>query len=349
MKNLFRFLGLFTLMICLGACSATNRLTMGVTEPARIPLDSDITKIGIINRSIPSDGNKVVDEIDKILSLEGKNLDKDGAEAAITGLADELERGDRFEAIKIINDGELQRKGLGVFPAALPWETVEKICKENDVDILFSLEFYDTDTKANYEVSMVTLPNNLGINTKVPGHKVELNTVIKNGWRVYDPLGKVILDEYVSTDYLNSRGAGINPVKAVETIIGRKEGVQQLSNVSGADYALNTKPLRRRVSRDYFVRGTDNFIVAKRRAQTGDWNGAADLWENEIEHSKMKIAGRAHYNMAIINEINGDLEKAIEWASKAYSDYGNNMALRYVNILKSRMAQKRELNRQLSK
>jgi len=322
---------------------------MGVTEPAQIPLGSDITRIGIINRSVPSDGNKVVDEIDKILSLEGKNLDKEGAEAAITGLSDELSRGDRFEKVEIITDIESQRKGLGVFPAALSWELVEKICEENNVDILFSLEFYDTDTKANYEVTMVTIPNNLGIEAKVPGHKVELNTVIKNGWRVYDPVGKILLDEYTSKDYLTSRGAGINPVKAIEAIIGRKEGVQQKSSNLGNVYGQNTKPLRRRVSRDYFVRGTDNFAVARRRAQTGDWNGAADLWESEINNPKMKIAGRAYYNMAIINEINGNLEKAIDWASKAYSDYGNNMALGYVNILKRRVAEKRQLNNQLSK
>lgn len=349
MRNLFQLVSIVLFLIILSGCSATNRLTMGVTEPAQIPLGSDITRIGIINRSVPSDGNKVVDEIDKILSLEGKNLDKEGAEAAITGLSDELSRGDRFEKVEIITDIESQKKGLGVFPAALSWELVEKICAENNVDILFSLEFYDTDTKANYEVTMVTIPNNLGIEAKVPGHKVELNTVIKNGWRVYDPVGKILLDEYTSKDYLTSRGAGINPVKAIEAIIGRKEGVQQKSSNLGNVYGLNTKPLRRRVSRDYFVRGTDNFAVARRRAQTGDWNGAADLWESEINNPKMKIAGRAYYNMAIINEINGNLEKAIDWASKAYSDYGNNMALGYVNILKRRVAEKRQLNNQLSK
>ncbi|WP_396637976.1 DUF6340 family protein [Maribacter sp. R77961] len=348
MKSILRLTVFVVLFMCLGACSATNRLTMGVTEPAKLPLSSDITKIGIINRSIPSEGNKVVDEIDKILSLEGKNLDKEGAQAAIIGLSDELTRGKRFDKVEIITDIDSQRKGLSVFPAALSWETVENICKTYDVDILFSLEFYDTDTTADYELSMVTIPNNLGIEAKVPGHKVQLNTVIKNGWRVYDPVEKTLLDEYITKDYLTSRGAGINPVKAIEAIIGRKEGVQQISNNLGGRYGLHTKPLRRRVARDYFVRGTDKFSIARRRAQTGDWNGAADLWEQEINNPKMKVAGRAYYNMAIINEINGNLEEAIAWASKAYADYGNNMALNYVNILKRRVIEKQQLNNQLS-
>jgi|GEM_PF-6700738 len=40
--------------------------------------------------------------------------------------------------------------------------------------------------------------------------------------------------------------------------------------------------------------------------------------------------------MAIINEINGDLETAKSWAEKAYSDYRCKPALRYVRILENR-------------
>ncbi len=50
----------------------------------------------------------------------------------------------------------------------------------------------------------------------------------------------------------------------------------------------------------------------------------------------MKIAGRAHYNMAIISEINGNLDDAVAWAQKAYSDYRNKQGLRYVRILENR-------------
>ncbi|MDC6388659.1 DUF6340 family protein [Maribacter sp. PR1] len=325
------------------SCSSTNRLTMGVTTPPRIAITANVTKIGIINRSIPSEENNKLDKLDKILSLEGLNLDKEGAEFALNGLLDELSRDDRFEIVKIIDDVEAQRKGLGVFPAALPSELVEEICKDNDVDILFSLEFYDTDTAVDYELGTVNVPNNIGINIGIPGHKLTLNTVVKNGWRVYDPVTKSLLDEYIYNDYLTSVGEGINPVKAFEAIAGRKEGVMQISSNIGVDYGLLTRPVNIRVARDYFVRGTNNFKIAMRRARTGNWDGAADLWAAELDNQKMKVAGRAHYNMAIINEINGDLEKALEFASASYSDYETRLALTYVNILKRRIAQQRQL------
>lgn len=352
MKNIGLLLVLCSAIIINSSCSSTNRLTMGGTQAPRISIPNGVTKIGIINRSIPSEENNKLDKLDKILSLEGLNLDKEGAEYALQGLMDELSRDDRFDVVKVIENIEGQRKGLGIFPAALPTDLVAQICKDNDVDILFSLEFYDTDTSPSYEQTTVKIPNNIGINVGIPGHRLTLNTVVKNGWRVYDPVTKSLLDEYIFNDFLTSVGEGINPVKAFEAIAGRKEGVLQISNNVGIDYGLLTRPINVRVARDYFVRGTNNFKVAMRRARTGNWDGAADLWASELDNRKTKVAGRAHYNMAIINEINGDLEKALEFASASYSDYETRLALSYVKILRRRIAEQQHLEatyEQLSK
>jgi hypothetical protein len=76
--------------------------------------------------------------------------------------------------------------------------------------------------------------------------------------------------------------------------------------------------------------------VARRKAQTGNWNDAAQLWQQETNNPDRKVAGRACYNMAIISEINGELDAAIAWAQKSYENYNNRLALYYVNILKNR-------------
>ena len=349
MKNLDRILVVLFAVFLFASCSSTNSLTMGVVEPARVPIPSDVLRVGIINRSIPSEGNSELDKIDKILTLEGLNLDKEGAEASVTGLKDELSRINRFEKIAIIDGIVVQRKGLGVFPAALSWNDIEQICEAHEVDVIFSLEVYDTNTRVDYDATTVSLPNSFGIKADIPGHRVTLHTALKNGWRVYDPQSKLVLDEFMYNKEVVSVGEGINPMRAIEAVVGRKEAVMELSSGLGNLYALKIRPLRKRVTRDYFVKGTDNFEIGQRRARAGDWNGAADLWEQELSNPDGKIAGRAFYNMAIINEINGDLDKAMEFASKSYTDYNNKDALRYINILKYRLAEKRELNRQLSR
>jgi hypothetical protein len=148
------------------------------------------------------------------------------------------------------------------------------------------------------------------------------------------------LDEFAVSRQLSFSGRGINPVAAAAAVMNRNEAVKEVANKVGQAYAQRIIPFWIRVSRDYYVRGTDNFVIAKRKAQTGNWDDAAKLWQKETSSSSKKIAGRACYNMAIISEINGNLDAAIKWAQRSYENYNNRLALRYVNILKNREVNK---------
>jgi hypothetical protein len=159
----------------------------------------------------------------------------------------------------------------------------------------------------------------------------------------------VILDEFIYDESLVFSGKGINPLVAASALVGRKEAVNQVSNKAGHGYALRIIPYRLRVMRDYYVKGTNNFKIARRKAQVGKWDEAGLLWEKETGNRSSKIAGRASYNMAIINEINGDLEAALKWAQKSYEDTNNKLALRYVRILENRRYKTSVLQQQESK
>ncbi len=325
------------------SCSSMNSLTIPVIEPSPVYLPSYVQSVGIINRSLPSSENKQMDDIDKFLSVEGKNFDIDGANATVQGLFDELKKNERFAELKIIEVDNLKNPGMGVFPAPLSWDQIDLICEQQEVDAIFALSFYDTDAHMNYNANPVKINTPLGVSLPMVETEVTIRTNIKSGWRIYDPSNEVIQDEFILNSEQVSSGRGINPMNAAQAIIGRKEAVMQISNELGQDYALRILPYRHRVNREYYVKGTDNFEVGKRRAQTGNWDGAAELWEKETTHSKAKIAGQAYYNMAIINEINGNLEDAIDWASKAYADYGNKPALDYVKTLKNRLYRDQQL------
>lgn len=344
MKNT---LFIIILGLLISSCK-TNLVYMSVMEPAPVFLSNSIKKIGIINRSLPTEKTKKSDDLEKILSLEGKDLDKESAEATVSGVQDELLKNNRFAEIKKINRDDLKTTGSGVFPASLDWKIVEKICNDNQVDALFSLEMFDTDAKLSYKINNITISTPLG---NVPGieHEASLQTLIKTGWRIYDPVGHTIVDEYPMSESITTFGKGINPVTALRAITGRKDAVKNTSSKMGQDYAVRIIPYWIRVTRDYYVKGSNNFKTAKRRAQTGNWDGAAELWLKETTSNSSKAADRACYNMAIINEINGNLDKAIEWAQKSYEDYNNKLALHYVNILKNRRTRNNELQYQQNK
>ena len=160
-----------------------------------------------------------------------------------------------------------------------------------------------------------------------------METLVKTGWRIYDPSSKLILDEYINNESVDFTGKGINPLSGSVCSGWQKRCGKPGSNKAGHGYALRIIPFQVRVMRDYYVKGTDNFKIARRKAQVGKWDEAGVLWEKETTNSSVKIAGRACYNMAIINEINGDLDSAIKMGQKSNEDTTINW-LQYVRILK---------------
>lgn len=333
-----KYLFAIVLWAAVSSCKM-NDLYLNVLQPAPVTLSPEIRKIGIINRSVPTDETKLVDIVDKILSLEGSDLDRDGAMESIAGLTEELKLNDRFSEVKSLKDIDFRASAVGVLPPQLSWDIVEKVCNETGMDALFALERFDTDTRLNYSTHNTEIKTPLG---SIPGieHDAAMETIIKTGWRIYDPALKTIPDEFNFAESLVFHAKGINPVAAAGSLLGRKDAVKQVSRNAGHSYAMRIIPFRLRVTREYFVKGTDNFKIARRKAQNGKWDEAGSLWETETGNSKSKIAGRASFNMAVINEINGNLEDALGWAQKAWEDYKIRPALEYARILEGRLYNK---------
>lgn len=342
MKNL---LAVPVLSIFLFSCSATRMMSLSVQEPAPVTLSPSVKKITVINRSLAGGKGWVLDAVEKVFTLEGVRLDKEGSAASISALTDELAGSKRFDEVKHVTYSGPGNTNPGSYAPMLDWESVQKICRDNGSDILFSLELFDTDSKINYAAYPVKVNTPLG---KVPAvhQEATMTTWVKTGWRIYDPQSRKILDEAALSRHLVFRGRGLNPVLAANALIGRKEAVKQAGTNAGEAYAYSVLPLWIRVSREYFVRGNAMFKVARRKAESGNWEGAGDIWHQQTTAAKRKAAGRACYNMAIINEINGNLDEAIRWAQQSYEDYNVKRALRYVRILEGRKHRNRILEEQ---
>jgi hypothetical protein len=332
MKNLVT--GILSVLI-LSSCASTELMHMSVLRVAPVTLPPYIKNVIVVNRTQVSKESKIFDVVDKAVTLEGAKLDKEAAEQTITGLTEELKKNNRFDEVKQLSNTDLTTSVPGSFPAPLSWDIVERYGNENNADALFCLELFDTNSKIDYSVHKTSVKTPLGYVPLIE-QQANMRTLVKAGWRIYDVRNKRILDEAAVARTLTFRGRGINPMLAVQALIDRKEAVKEVGNTAGHAYAFRIIPLWIRVSRKYYVRGTHNFKIAKRKARTGNWEGAAALWQQETTHPRRKVAGRACYNMAIISEINGDLDLAIQWAQQSYENHNNRLALNYVNLLRDR-------------
>lgn len=331
-----RFFTFLTLSLLILTGCKTN-VYLNVQEPPAVFIPKDVKAVGVVNRTLTEGKNAILDKIESGLSLEGPELDYVGSTEAVQSCFDELTRNPRFEKISILEELKLASPGMDVFPAPLSWAEVEQLCIENDVQVLFVLEMFDTDSKISYSQQTKQVNNPLGGSIPVIEHTATMRTRLKTGWRIYDPATKTIRDEFYVSDVIVNTGRGINPVKAASTIINRKEAVKQVSRNVGRMYANRMEFVVFRVHRKFYNKGSRNLKIGKRKALVGDWDGASEFWEKDMDSPKRKIAGRAHYNMAIYNEINGDVYKAYELANKAYTEYGITYARDYAQILNNRI------------
>ena len=330
-----KFLTLLFIPLLLIGCK-TN-LSLNVQEPPAVFLPKSYVSAGVINRTLTSGTQRILDKIESGLTLEGPELDYVGSTDAVQSCFDELTRNPRFQKVLLLDEMQLQTPGMDVFPAHLDWSEVEQICIDNDVQVLFVLEMFDTDTKVTYSQQTRQVNNPLGGTVPVIEHTATSRTNLKTGWRIYDPGTKTILDQFYVSDFITNTGTGINPMKAASTLINRKEAVKQVSKNVGRMYANRVEYVVFRVRRDFYNKGSRNLKIGRRKALIGDWDGAAEYWEKDLTHRKRKVAGRATYNMAVYAEINGDVEKAYELANKAYTEFGITYARNYAAILNQRL------------
>ncbi len=325
----------------------TNLVYIKATNPAPVTITNATKKIGIINRSIPDEKNALLNTVHQGISAQTLSIIKEGSTECMRGLRDELQQDTRFEVIKLLDTVKLRTPVSGSFPSPLSWEYLSNVCLINNVDVLYCLEVFDTELKVTPLTTPIKTPTNpLEVINTVAQQQVNITTTVKAGWRMYDPKNRLVLDEFPQSDFLSITASAANAANTAEALIGRKEAIKQSANRLGHQYAFRILPYKITVTRDYYVKGNSNFKTATRKARTGNWDGAAELWQKETLNPKRKLAGRACYNMAIIGEINGDLDGAIQWAQKAYEDHRNSLALKYISILKNRKQAAADLNYQ---
>lgn len=337
-------LGVFICLLLSIASCKTNLVYIQVLHPAPVSVRGSAQVAGIINRSMPDPTNAKLTELHNALGANTKAITQEGSAQAIDGLKNALIENNRFAQVKVVEGKPYYTSLIGSFAPPLPWDEVRKICERDSLDVLLVLEVFDTRLRIP-PPPVPSIPQSAGdlingvLNTQVP-----VTTDIKTGWRIYDPQLNTINDEVFLNNSFTFTAGVLNAPQAVAALMARKEMIKQTADGLGRSYSVRILPYWNRVTRDYYVKGSPAFRTAMRKARTGNWNEAGDLWNRETQSHKRIIAGRACYNMAIISEINGQLDQAIRWAQKSYEEYNIRLALGYVNILRNRVAREQVLD-----
>ena len=328
---------LLFIAIILQSCSAVGWVKFNVPVPPEVAVPEHIEHVGVVNRSLASQekGGKTLNVVEGVLSGEGVHEDRNASIACVRGAEVQLNM-DRLVTATLLDSANLTSAGTGVMPLPLTWDEVNRICSESGTDGLLVLEVFDSDQLGSVTNNAVTnLTTIAATGGKAPPPRpVTSNSriFVKMAWRLYDNKEQMIIDEVRISDKF---GVSSHPYDLGE--FAKRDALEQSGYIAGRSYADRFLPGKVRLRRDMYKRKGPEMAMAWRSVVVNDWDEAIATWQSVADHPKRKVGGRACYNLAVAYEYKGDLNLAIEWAQKAYKQYGEKRAASYVRILRRRL------------
>lgn len=340
---LLAFLGLY-------AASCTKSVSLQVLQPAEMALPEHINVIATIDRSKPANG--FINVLEGLFSGESIGQDRRGRERALEGLTYSLTRTPRFSVrgTDVVLEGA--NTAVNMAPA-LSWKEVESICKQYGADAVVAIEKYDTDNAVYTTTYSEKYKDKEGNERTRIRHRAHARINVTIGWRLYDPTLKIIHDEFSVNLSDEATATGDTEDIAKRNLPDLAYRTFELSNTVGKKYGERIAPVWVYVSRSFFSTGKGNYKTDMKQAaayaKADNWEKAAAIWNRLVSTADQKTAGRAAHNMAVASERLGKLEIALEWAEKAYQDYGNKSSRNYIYVLQERINDQRLLEYQMKK
>lgn len=342
-----RSLLLFILpLLGLYACS-TSSMTLRVMRPADIIVDRDIKTIVLLNRTKPQ--NSFANGVEGFLSGETPEQDRRAVEEVLNGLQYGIGQTDRYNLVRASE--YMTGSGSGIaFPDPLSWHDAGALCSLYKADAVLAIETFDSDFRMENSTRQVQVKGKDGKMHSEPRFTSTANTRVTLGFRMYYPAQRSVYDQQQYGFTRRWSREGRTPAEALSALIAKMDAIMQTAYFAGEGYARKISPYYINVGRMYYRKAGSNpsMKAGARALQLQKWDDAGQQWQYAYDKGRNdKEKGRAAYNLALVEEINGRLPLAKDWADKAYMLHRCKKALRYSNILNARIIENERLNQQL--
>lgn len=333
---MYRYFYTVILGIMLASCSS-HTTAIRALKPATITIPDHIQSIGTIDRSMPEKGFSGI--LEGALTGEQIGQDKRGRQAAIEGFAKTLTQTPRFSIRPIATELTGSKDG-STMSRPLSWTEIDKLCKMYQVDAIAALELFDSDQFFSKSSKNESYKDKEGKEHSRLRYYIDRKMEVRTGFRVYDNVNKVIIEEFVTSGQNSDSGNGLTETDAQNNLRNVYDQVREVGTTSGRIYAQRIAPLYETIHRSFIKKvptNKDAHEKALNAAKAKDWTKAAEIWNTMASQSTdVKTKGIAAYNMAIVCEAQGKIDLAIDWAKKSYYEHGYKKASRYMVQLKDR-------------
>ena len=323
-KFLFQII---VITILFTSCSNKGYVKLNYPQAPIAYFPEGVHSIVIVNRSLTKDEDKKGNVIEAITSGEVAGSDRLASDECIRGVIDGAQELNGIQMV-ISQNSHIYGTGTRETPELLDWQYVEDVCEESQADVLLVLETFDSNSDLLINTATHQINTILSGNVPKPAVPANVRMNVLSYWRMYDPVSRSIVDQYQHTSFMNFETVGgVPPMTALS----------ETAYFAGQEYIFRFLPTYYTVKRELYKKAKgknkNEFASGWRRAEVANWNEAIEIWEDLVEKSKPKTAGRACLNIAVAYEVLGDTEKALQWAQRSYQDYDDELGRDYAKTL----------------
>ena len=316
-----KYIVLFAALAMFSSCSTMSYLPIEVANKPPETIDHNIQSLTLINRAANyrfenfSKDSLQQSLFRKQFKTDTLLFDSKSADTLLIALGDMLFESGRFDIV-IPEERLIDQTGGRSYPVALDWEKADSIASAFNTDAVLSLDHFRTRLITNYEKE--TLYDQMS-NTFFSGFYAHMKVGYEALFRIYYPAEKELIKNLLITDTLIWEDADTDIRILFRRFTPAKDALAEAGIHAALRLSEKIAPLWQRVSRSYFSKGHPLLEEAHLRIVEEDWESAAAIWTKLTGSGFSKnVRSKAEFNLALANELFGDLDQAIEWGVKSY-------------------------------
>ncbi|VBB43321.1 conserved hypothetical protein [uncultured Paludibacter sp.] len=307
-KNISPLFFIISILLLNSCTSKMYFTTLDVLKPAEVTFPLDINNVVIVNNSVPQPSNTGHLTTTLYGNKTNETLQFDSAAIFITaGLRDALNTKSFFNGVELSLSNQNTTNNYN-YINKLSMERVKTLCKMYNVDAVVSL-------------NKVQLTDNISeFYTEEGSFYNELDVKVKTDWTMYYPDKKNTNIQFVDSFLWTSDN--YDRMKARDELPKRYNALVDATILTGSNIADRMIPRWEKEDRYFFCPKDKLMLQAMDSVPLRKWDKAIELWKTAAETStKNKIKYQAYNNIAIANEIIGNMDEAVNYAKKALDTY----------------------------
>jgi len=220
---------------------------------------------------------------------------------------------DRFPPeVKIKNKTRYLHPELGLYSE----REIKTIADTTDTDLFFSLDFFAT-------TDMIPYMQATAIGTEL--------VKVMSYWNVYDLETKTVLYSRFKIDTVRWTAEAYNLKSLKKLLPPRRDAILNAADIAGSKFADFLVPHWTEVQRMYYTSKHAELLKTNNLVKENRWLEAAEIWKANVDNRNKNIAAKCKFNMALVCEIEGDFEAALDWVVRSFHTLGQNNMVHFAN------------------